>query len=94
MRHFRAALAGLPLDGEVTAHVETLLHISTAYRSQTSGPQGHAEAPSPPQQTAGHAEQCSCKDAMRVAYKKQYAPLSMLAPHTPPGAMRSKQLAG
>ncbi|KAK9844215.1 hypothetical protein WJX81_008232 [Elliptochloris bilobata] len=33
MRHFRAALAGLPLDGEVTAHVDTLLHISSAYSS-------------------------------------------------------------
>ena len=32
MRHFRTALAGLPLDGEVTAHVDTLLHISAAYR--------------------------------------------------------------
>ena len=38
MRHFRAALAGLPLDGEVTAHVETLLHISTAYRSPLPPP--------------------------------------------------------
>ena len=32
MRYFRAALAGLPLNGECMAHVDTLLHISSAYR--------------------------------------------------------------
>ena len=36
MRHFRAALAGLPLDGECTAHMDTLLHISSAYRRARS----------------------------------------------------------
>jgi len=75
MRHFRAALAGLPLDGEVTAHVETLLHISTAYRSWP-----------PPQQKA---EPCSCKYAMRAAYKEQNAPLGTTHP-----SWHAKQLAG
>lgn len=37
MRHFRGALAGLPLDGESTAHVDTLLHISNAYRRACNG---------------------------------------------------------